>query len=132
MVPFLLSKQPLKTPSATALTSYSTRDLYLKAIEEVYIEFNTGWLRSNMAFHEDWATTRAVAALKAFNTVKSMLTEEKLVYDERTSLSDYYESDESGASNDDDSDESEASCKWKKPKKPKKTMLDEEDKKLRS
>ena len=51
-----------------------------------------------MAFHQDWATARAVAALKAFNTVKSMLTEEKLVYDDRTSLSDYYDSDESDAS----------------------------------
>ena len=125
LVPFPLSKQPLKTPSATALTNYSTRDLYLKAIEEMYTDFTTGWLRSNMAFNEDWATTRAVAALKAFNTVKSMLTEGKLVYDDRTSLSDYYDSDESGASNDDDSDESEASRKWKKPK-----MLDEEDKKF--
>ena len=62
----------------------------------MYTEFNTGWLRSNMAFHEDLATSRAVAALKAFNTVKSMLTEEKLVYDDRTSLS--YDSDESVAS----------------------------------
>ena len=74
-----------------------------------------------MAFHEDWATTRAVAALKVFNTVKSMHTEEKMVYDDRISLSDYYDSDESGASNND---------KWKKPKKSKKTMLDEEDKKF--
>ena len=73
-----------------------------------------------MAFHEDWATTRAAAALKAFNTVKSMLTEGKLVYDDRTSISDD-DSDSSGASNNDE---------WKKPKKPKKTMLDEEDKKL--
>ena len=82
----------------------------------MYTEFNTGWLRSNMAFHEDWATTRAVAALKAFITVKSMITEEKLVYDDRTSLSDYYDSDESDAS--------------QMKKKPKKTMVDEEDKKF--
>ena len=59
-----------------------------------------------------------------------MLTEEKLVYDDRTSLSDYDNSDESGASNDDDSDESEASRMWKKPKKPKKKNLDDEDKKF--
>ena len=52
----------------------------------MYTEYTIGWLRTNMAFHEDWATTRAVAALKAFNTVKSMITEEKLVYDDRTSL----------------------------------------------
>ena len=50
-----------------------------------------------------------------------MLTEGKLVYDDRTSLSDYYDSDESGASNNNE---------WKKPKKPKKTMLDEEDRKF--
>ena len=98
MVPYPSTKQPLKTPSATALTNYSTLDLYLKAIEEMYTDFNTGWLRSNMAFHEDWATIRAVAALKVFNTVKSMITEEKLVYDDRTSLSDYDNSEESGAS----------------------------------
>ncbi len=54
----------------------------MKAIEEMYPKFNTGWLRSNMAFHEDWATTRAVAAQKAFITVKSMITEEKLVFDD--------------------------------------------------
>ncbi len=83
-----------------------------------------------MAFHEDWATTRAIAALKAFTAVKSMITKEKLVYDNRTSLSDYDDSDESGASNDDDSDGNEASHKWKKPKKPKKKNLDDEDKKF--
>ena len=33
-----------------------------------------------MAFHEDWATIRAIAAPKAFTAVKSMITEEKLVY----------------------------------------------------
>ena len=55
LVPFPLSKQPL----VTALTDYSTHDLYLKAIEEMYTDFTTGWLRSNMAFHEDWATTLA-------------------------------------------------------------------------
>ena len=64
----------------------------------MYPQPHTDQLRSNMAFHEDWATTRAVAALKAFITVKSMITEEKLVYD-------------------DDSDESAASHIQKKPKK---------------
>ena len=62
----------------------------------MYPQPNTDWLRSIMAFHEDWATTRAVAALKAFTTVKSMITGENLVYDDRTSLS--YDSDESAAS----------------------------------
>ncbi len=67
-----------------------------------------------MAFHEDWATTRAVAALKAFTTVKSIVSDKKLVYDDRTSLS--YDSDESVASH--------------IQKKPKKTNLDDEDKKF--
>ena len=48
--------------------------------------------------------------------MKSMLTEGKLVYDDKTSLSDYYDSDESGAN--------------QMKKKTKKTMLDEEDKKF--
>ena len=61
-----------------------------------------------MSFQEDWATTRAVAALKAFITVKSMITEEKLVYD-------------------DDSDESVASYMKKKHRK---MNLDDEDKKF--
>ena len=33
LVPFQLSKQPLKDPSATALTDYPACDSYLKAIE---------------------------------------------------------------------------------------------------
>ena len=61
--------------AVTAIPSVPSRDLYLKVIEEMYPTFSTGRLRSNMAFQEDWATTRAVAALKAFTTVKSMITE---------------------------------------------------------
>ncbi len=49
-----------------------------------------------MAFQKDWAAVRATAALKAFTKVKSMITEENLVYDDRTSIS--YDSDESNAS----------------------------------
>ena len=69
-----------------------------------------------MAFHEDWGTTRAVAAFKAFTTVKNMISDEKLVYDDRTSLFD-----------DDDSDTSVASYMQKKTKKK---NLDNEDKKF--
>ena len=56
------------------------------------------WLSSNMAFHEDWATVRAVAALKAFTTVKRFISDKKLIYNDRTSISDDDDSDESGAS----------------------------------
>jgi hypothetical protein len=70
-------------------------------------------LKSNIAFHEDWAKTRSVAALKAFTTVKSMISDEKLVYD-RSSL--YYDSDERNAGY--------------MQKTPKKINLDDEDKKV--
>ena len=43
----------------------------------MYPKFGTGRLRSNMAFQEDWATTRAVAAQKALTTVKSMINDKK-------------------------------------------------------
>ncbi len=107
-------QEPLLEFEVNAIPSVPSHDLYLKAIEEMYPTFGTGRLRSNMAFQEDWATTRAVAAQKAFITVKSMITEEKLVYDDGTSL--YYDSDESVAS-------------YMK-KKPKKTNLDDKDKKF--
>ena len=84
----------------------TSHNLYLKAIKEMYPDVVIGWLSSNMAFHKDWATTMAVAALKAFMTVKSLSSDIKLVYDDRTSLFD-----------DDDSDESVASYMQKKPKK---------------
>ncbi len=63
-------QKPLLVCEVTAIPSAPSRDLYLKAIEEMYPKFNIGWLRSNMAFHKDWATTRAVAIQKAFITVK--------------------------------------------------------------
>ena len=100
----------------TAIPSAPSCDLHLKAIEEMYCQINTGWLISNTAFHEDRARTRTVASLKASTTVKSMLTEENLVYDERTSFSEYDDSDESAA------------CQLQK--KPKKMNLDDEDKKV--
>ncbi len=61
----------------------------------MYLTFNTGCMRSNMAFHEDWATTRAVSALKAFMTLKSMISDKKLVYDDRISISDQDDSEDS-------------------------------------
>ena len=79
---------------------------------------NTGWLSSNLAFYENWAQVRATAALKAFTTVKKMVTEKKIVYDNRTSLSDDESSDGS-------SDGSPAGCvQWR----PKKVNLHEDDK----
>ena len=64
------------------------------------------WLSSNTAFHEHQATIRAVAALKAFTTVKRFISDKKLIYNDRTSISD-----------DDDSDECSASYVHRKPKK---------------
>ncbi len=80
----------------TAIPSAPSCDLYLKAIEEMYPQPHNDWLRRNMAFHKDWATTRDVSARKAFTTVKSMITDKKLVYYDSTSLS--YDSDQSVAS----------------------------------
>ncbi len=91
-------------------------DLYLQAIQEMYPGINTGRLSSNLAYYENWAQVRATAALKAFTTVKKMITEKKIVYDNRTSLSD-----------DESSDGSYASYIQKKPKK---VNLDEDDKKF--
>ncbi len=105
--------KPSKTAhSATALNDFPDRDSYLKAIKEMYPKHNIDRLKSNMVIHEDWATTRAVAALKAFTTVKSMITDEKLGY---------------AQSDDDDSDASDADDK---PKKPKILNLDDKNKKV--
>ena len=98
------------------LKSLTTKEMYLKAIQEMYPEANMGLLSSNLAIYEDWDNVRAVAALKAFTAVRKMITEKKLVYDNRTSLSD-----------DEDSD---GSCASYMQKKPKKTNLDDEDKKF--
>jgi hypothetical protein len=98
------------------LKSLTTKEMYLKAVQEMYPEANMGLLSSNLAIYEDWDNVRAVAALKAFTAVRKMITEKKLVYDNRTSLSD-----------DEDSD---GSCASYMQKKPKKTNLDDEDKKF--
>ena len=63
-----------------------------------------------MTYNENWAHVRATAALKAFTTVKKMITEKKIVYDNRMSLSDDESSDGS-------SDGSPAGCVQWKPKK---------------
>ena len=52
----------------------TSHDFYLKSIKEMYPGDVIGWLSSNMAFHEDWATTRAVVA-----TMKSMISDKKVV-----------------------------------------------------
>ena len=130
LVPFPLSKQLhkpspkssdtatlfTKAPSAIALTDFAAHDSYLKAIKEMYPQTNMDQLSINMAFHEDWATIRATAALIALTEGKRVITDKKLVYYDRTSLSDY-----------DDSDASVASYMQKKPKKK---NLDDEDKKF--
>ncbi len=72
-----VQKDALLTDSY-ALTSMTSHDLYLKAIKEMYPDVVIGQLSSNMEFHEDWATTRAVAALKAFTTVKSMISDKNV------------------------------------------------------
>ena len=100
-------KDALLTDSSP-LTSITSHDLYLKAMKEMYPQTNIEWLRSSMAFHEDWAKTRAVAALKAFISVKRMISDGILVFDDRASLSD-----------NDSSESSVASYMQKKPKKEK-------------
>jgi hypothetical protein len=89
--------------------STTTKDLYLRAIQEMYPGVNTVRLSSNLTFYENWAQVRATAALKAFITVRNMITEKKIVYDNTTSLSDNKSSDGS-------SDGSPAGCVQKKNK----------------
>jgi hypothetical protein len=100
----------------SVLKSTSTKELYLRAIHEMYPGINTGWLSSNMTFYETWAQVRATAALKAFTFVRNLIVEKKNLYDNRTSLSD-----------DESSDGSYASYIQKKSKK---VNMDEEDKKF--
>ena len=104
----------------TVLKTPTTKDLYLQAIQEMYPGINTGRLSSNLTYFENWTQVRATAAFKAFTTVKKMITEKKIVYDNRSSLSD----DESSAGS---SESSPAGCvQWR----PKKVNLDEDDKKF--
>ena len=62
----------------SVLKSPTTNDLYLQAIQEMYPGINTGRLSSHLTYYEDWAQVRATAALKAFTTVKKMITEKRL------------------------------------------------------
>jgi hypothetical protein len=87
-----------KKKELSVLKSPTTNDLYLRAIQEMYPGINTGRLASNLTYYENWAQVRATAALKTFTTVKKMITEKKIVYDNRTSLSDDESSDGSYAS----------------------------------
>ena len=80
------------------LKSTATKDLYLRAIQEMYPGINTGWLSSNLTFYENWAQVRATATLTAFTTVRNMITEKKIFFDNSTSLSDDESSDGSYAS----------------------------------
>ena len=80
------------------LKSPITNDLYLRAIQEMYPGINTGRLSSNLTYYENWTQVRATVALKAFTTVKKMITEKKIVYDNRTSFSDDESSNGSYAS----------------------------------
>jgi hypothetical protein len=72
--------------------------MYLKAIKEMYPDTNIGRLCSGLSFYDDWERVRAVAALKAFNTMKNMITDKRLVYHNNASLSDYDDFHESVAS----------------------------------
>ena len=109
------SASALPTDSSPS-TSITSQDMYLKAIREMYPLTNIDRLRRNMAFSEDWRLTRTFAGFRAFTTVKSMIDDKKLEYDDRASLSD-----------DDDSESSVASYMQKKTKK---TNMDDEDKKF--
>ena len=96
--------------------STTSKELYLDAVKEMYPEMNVHKLSSHLIFYKNWASVRASAALKAFTAVKTMITEKKLVYSNRTSYSD-----------DDESDGSVASYVQKKPKKQ---NLDDEHKRF--
>ena len=66
------------------LKSLTTKEMYLKAVQEMYPEADMCLLSSNLAIFEDLDNIRTVAALKAFTAVRKMITEKKLVYDNRT------------------------------------------------
>jgi hypothetical protein len=112
-----LIPDPSKSPVLAAIMS---KEMYIKEIQTMFPDMNCGQLSSNITFSEDWVRDRARAAEYAFNTVKKMISDKKLVYDNRTSLSD----DESSYGS---SESSPAGCvQWR----PKKVNLDEDDKKF--
>ena len=61
----------------SVLKSTTSKDLYLRAIQvqEMYPGMKTGWSSSSLAFYDNWAEVRAAATLKAFTTVKKMITD---------------------------------------------------------
>jgi hypothetical protein len=105
-----------KQKQLSVLKSTTTKDLYLRAIQEMFPGINTGWMSSNLTFYENWAQVRTTAASKTFINVRNMIVEKKIEYDNRTSFSD-----------DESSDGSYASYVQKTPMKLK---IDEEDEKF--
>jgi hypothetical protein len=59
-----------KQKQLSVLKSTTSKDSYLRAIQEIYPGINTGWLSSNSTFYDNWAQVRATASLKAFTTVR--------------------------------------------------------------
>jgi hypothetical protein len=77
----------------SVLKSTTSKGLYLRAIQEIYPGINTGWLSSNLTFYNNWGQVRATATFKAFTTAKKMITDNNIVYHNRTSPSDDKSSD---------------------------------------
>ena len=118
-----LIPDPSKSPVLAAIMS---KEMYIKEIQTMFPDMNCGRLSSNITFSEDWVRDRARAAEYAFNTVKKMISDKKLVYDNRTSLSDD-ESFNDSNSDDESSDGLHASLVHKTTRK---TNLDDDDKKF--
>jgi hypothetical protein len=103
-----------------------SKEMTIKEIQTMFPNMNCGRLSSNIKFSEDWVLDRARAAEKAFITVKKMISDKKLVYDSRTSLSDD-ESFNYSLSDDESSDGIYASRVHKMTRK---TNVDNDDKKF--
>ena len=54
----------------SVLKSTTSKDLYLRAIQEMYPGINSGPFSSSLAFYDNGAPVRATAVLKAFTTEK--------------------------------------------------------------
>ena len=91
------------------LKTTNSKDLYMRAIQEMYPGIKTGWLSSGLTFYDNQAQVGASAALKAFTYVKKMITDNMIVYDNWTSLFDDVSSEGS-------SDGSPVGCVKKDPK----------------
>jgi hypothetical protein len=66
-----------KQKQLSVLKSTMTRDIYLRAVQEMYPGINTGQLSSIFTYYENWTQIRVTAALQAFTTVKKMISEKK-------------------------------------------------------